>query len=103
MGPIIFGGLFGLAIAASVVQITVARRTSFCFRTAAISGGLAIIFVALVAIVVGYFLARVRINDHYEVNSTFMAVVVVAPATIGAFIGAVGGTLIAHYTAVDRR
>jgi hypothetical protein len=102
MGVIIFGGLFGLAVAASVVQIAVARRASFSVRTVAVSGAVAILFVILVAIIVGYFLARVRINDHYEVNSTFMAIVVVAPATIGALIGAVGGGVIARYAAADR-
>lgn len=36
-------------------------------------------------IVIGYFLARVRTNDHYEINSVFVAIVVVGPATVGVF------------------
>ena len=43
-----------------------------------------------------------RINDHYEVNSDFMAIVVVGPATVGALIGAIGGGFIARHSLSDR-
>ena len=102
MPVIFFAALFGLAIAGSVVQFAVRRHQSFSLRTAAVSGLIAILFVFLVAAVLGYFLARVRINDHYEVNSVFMAIVVVGPATVGAFIGAFGGGIIAHHSFTDR-
>jgi hypothetical protein len=102
MPVIFFAVLFGLAIAGSVVQFAVLRCQSFSFRTAALSGAIAVLFVFLVATVIGYFLARVRINDHYEVNSGFMAIVVVGPATVGAFIGALCGGLIGRYTSADR-
>jgi len=98
----IFAALFGLAVAGSVVQFGVLRRTAFSFRTALVSGMVAVLFVVLVATVVGYFLIRVRINDHYEINSVFMAIVVVGPATVGALIGAVGGGLIARYSSAGR-
>ena len=102
MGVTIIAVLFGLAIAGSVVEITVLRSRSFSLRTAVVSGILAILFVVLVATVVGYFVARVRIDDHYELNSDFMAIVLVGPATAGALIGAVGGGLIARYISADR-
>jgi len=102
MGVTIVAALFGLAVAGSVVQFAVLRRTSFSFRTAALSGLFALLFVVLVSTVVGYFVARVRINDHYEVNSVFMAIVVVGPATAGALIGAVGGGLIARHSSANR-
>jgi TRAP-type C4-dicarboxylate transport system permease small subunit len=47
------------------------------------SGILAVLFVVVVATVVGYFMARVLINDHYEFNSELMAILIVGPATIG--------------------
>jgi hypothetical protein len=102
MGVTIFAVLFGLAVAGSVVQAAVLRRTSFSLRTAAVSGIFAVLFVVLVATVVGYFMARVRIGDHYELNSVFVAIVVVGPATAGALIGAVGGGLIARHISADR-
>ena len=102
MGFTIFAVLFGLAVGGSVVQLAVLRRPSFSFRTAAVSGVLAVLFVVLVATVVGYIFARVRINDHYEVNSDFMAIVVVGPATVGALIGAIGGGFIARHSLSDR-
>jgi hypothetical protein len=102
MGVTIFAGLFGVAVAGSLVQLAVFRRTSFSFRTAAVSGILAVVFVVLVATVVGYFPARVRINDHYELNSVFIAIVVVCPAAAGALIGAIGGGLIARHISADR-
>ncbi len=54
------------------------------------------------ATLIGHFLARVRINDHFEVNSDFAAIVVVGPATAGALIGALGGGLMARYMLTDR-
>ena len=74
----------------------------FSFRTALVSGVVAVLLVVLFAIVVGYFLTRVRINDYYEANSVFMAIVVVGPAAVGAVFGAVGGDLIACYILADR-
>ncbi|HEY4273142.1 MAG TPA: hypothetical protein VGM65_14175 [Candidatus Udaeobacter sp.] len=102
MGVIIFATLFGLAIAAAFVQLAVLRRQSFSLRTAAASGVIAILFVFLVAIAAGYFVARVRIGDHYEINSEFMAIVVVGPATAGAVVGAIIGGLIARYSFTAR-
>jgi small-conductance mechanosensitive channel len=102
MPVIFFAALFGLAVAASAVQFAVRRHQSFCLRTVAVSGIIAILFVFLVATVIGYFLVRVRINDHYEFNSVFMAIIVVGPATVGAFIGALGGALIARHILIDR-
>ena len=102
MGFTIFAVLFGLAVGGSVVQLAVLRRTSFSFRMAVVSGVLAVLLVVLVATVVGYILARVRINDHYEVNSDFMAIVVVGPATAGALIGAISGGFIARHSLSDR-
>ena len=96
MPVIFFAALFGLTIAASVVQFAVHRCQSFRLRIAALSGIIAILVIFLVAVVVGYFLFRIRINDHYEVDSDFGTIVVIGPATVGAFIGAVGGGLIAH-------
>jgi hypothetical protein len=49
MGFMIFAALFGLAIAGSVVQFAVLRRTSFSLRAAVVSGILAVLFVLLVA------------------------------------------------------
>ena len=102
MGVVIFAALFGLAIAAAYVQFAVFRRQSFSFRTAAASGLIAILFVSFVALVVGYFIARVRIGDHYEVNSEFMSIVVVVPAILGAFAGSIIGGLIARYSFTAR-
>lgn len=102
MGFTIFAVLFGLAVAGSVVQFAVLRRSSFSFWTATVSGIFAVVFVVLVATIVGYFVARVRIGDHYEPNSVFMAIVVVGPAAAGALIGAVGGGFIARYISADR-
>jgi ABC-type molybdate transport system permease subunit len=102
MGVIIFAALFGLAIAGWFVQFAMLRRQSFSFRTVAVSAVIAIMFVALVATVVGYFVARVRINDHYEVNSTFMLIVVVGPAMVGALVGTVVGGFIARYNSTVR-
>lgn len=102
MGFTIFAALFGLAIAGSVVQFAVLRRTSFSLRAAVVSGILAVLFVLVIATIVGYFVARVRINDHYEFNSVFASIVVVGPATAGALIGAVGGGLVARYLLLDR-
>ena len=56
MGVIIFATIIGLAIAGSVVQFAVLRRQSFSFRIAALSGTIAVLFVFLVATVIGYFL-----------------------------------------------
>jgi ABC-type thiamin/hydroxymethylpyrimidine transport system permease subunit len=102
MGFIIFAGLFGLTITAGFVQFAVFRKQCFSFRTAAASGVIAILFVILAAVVAGYFIARVRIDDHYEVNSEFAAIVVVGPATVGALLGAVVGGLAARYTFTSR-
>ena len=102
MGFTIFAALFGLAIAGSVVQFAVLRRTAFSLRAAVVSGILAVLFVLLGATIVGYFVARARINDHYEFNSVFASIVVVGPATAGALIGAVGGGLVARYLLLDR-
>jgi hypothetical protein len=54
MGVIIFGALFGLAIAAAFVQIAVLRRKCFSFCPVAASGVIAILFVFLVAVAAGY-------------------------------------------------
>jgi DMSO reductase anchor subunit len=102
MGAIIFAALFGLAVGVSVVEFAVLHHKPFSFRMALVSGIAAVLFVVLVATVVGYFLTRVRINDHYEANSVFMAVVVIGPATVGAVVGAIGGALIARCIAADR-
>jgi hypothetical protein len=69
---------------------------------AVFSGIFAVLFVVLVATVVGYFMARVPIDDHDEVNSELMAILIVGPAATGAVVGAVGGGLIARYFSADR-
>ena len=102
MSVTIFAVLFGLAVAGSVVEFAVLRCRSISFRTAVFSGILAVLFVVVVATVVGYFMARVFINNHYEVNSELMAILIVGPATVGALVGAVGGGLIARYLSADR-
>jgi hypothetical protein len=102
MGFMILAAIFGLTVAGSVVQFAVLRRTSFSLRAALVSGILAVLLVLLVATIVGYFVARVRINDHYEFNSVFASIVIVGPATAGALVGAVGGGLVARYLLLDR-
>jgi multisubunit Na+/H+ antiporter MnhG subunit len=102
MGFIIFAGLFGLTIAAGFVQFAVFRIQCFSFRTVAASGLVAILFVFIVAVVAGYFIARVRIDDHYQVNSEFASIVVVGPATVGALLGGGVGGLAARYTSTSR-
>jgi len=103
MGAILIAAIVGLAVATGVVQFGVARSGSFTFRAVAVSGVVAILLVFIVATVVAYFLARVRIGEHYEVNSVFTGVFVVWPGTIGAVIGAVCGAYLAYHSVSPRQ
>ena len=91
MAVIVFAALFGVAIGAGFVQVAAFRSESFSWRTVAVTGFVAVILVGAIATVVGYFLARVRIGDHYEVNSVLMAVLVIEPAAAGALAGVIAG------------
>jgi uncharacterized membrane protein YcjF (UPF0283 family) len=97
MAAMIFSALFGLAVAAASVQVAALWRDSFSWRAVAASAVGALVFIVAVAAAVGYFLARVRIGDHYEANSTLIGVFVVGPAAAGAVVGAVVGALAARY------
>ena len=103
MGVIVFAALVGLIIAAGFVQFTASRNDSFSWRTVAVSGFVAVVFVGAIATVVAYFLARVRIGDHYEANSVLMTALVIEPAAVGALVGVFAGGVIARYTSrLDR-
>jgi uncharacterized membrane protein YcjF (UPF0283 family) len=98
MAAMIFSALFGLAVAAAGVQVAAFRRKPFSWRAVAASAVGALVLVVALAAVVGYFLTRVRIADHYEANSTLILVFVVGPAAAGAVVGAVVGAVAARYT-----
>lgn len=103
VGAIVFSFLFAAAIGAAIVQFPSYRRHSFSWRAAAVSGFVALVLVVMVATPIAYFLARVRIGDHYEVNSVLMAIFVVGPAAAGVIAGAAMGAFIARYArAMDR-
>ena len=102
MGIIVIAAILGLGVATGVVQFGIARSGSFTFRTVVVTALLAVLLVFAVATVVAYFLARVRIGDHYEVNSVLMGVFVVWPATIAAVIGAACGAYLARHSVRPR-
>lgn len=97
MGVIFIATIFGLAVAAGIVQFAVIRSGTFSLRRAGISGVIALLLVSLVATITAYFLTRVHIGDHYEVNSILMITFVCGPAAIGAIVGAVTGGFLAYH------
>ena len=96
MGIFVFAIILGLAIATPIVSVAIIRKRACSFPAVAVSAVVAIAFVFVVATIAAYFLMRVRIGDHYEVNFVLMTTFIVWPATVGALVGAVCGGFLAY-------
>jgi hypothetical protein len=87
---IILLGLVGGGVSACVVSAALRLNRPFSALKGVLWAVLAVGFVCLAAIVLGYYWLRIYVNGRYEANDVLIRLFVVVPMTVGATIGAAG-------------
>jgi biotin transporter BioY len=90
--------ILNIAVALLLVWLVVTRRVSW--RRGFALTLAALLLVAGICIAVGYFVLRVRISDHYEINLVALRIFVLPPIVAGVVAGALSAAM---FRALARR